>query len=369
MCVDVCREVSERMEGVEEGVATILPLLDKRHITIAVSEKLDHMDHHIDPTKAFIYGDGGAAARAACIIGKHLGLAAYIMEEVDVNAHVCHIGSGLLQEYMYSPVVKSTRVSRHVNSDSPVEVRKTIDLFKGFALGHQAADLFGSDEHLHSSPPSLGGDAIPDDTVRNDINQRITVILTQYRRNTTEAQIHAIFAQTIFNQVDSIIIYQNEEHLDLSFLKDVDFSGGLCKHGKANMNDLGRLEKRRLQKKCARAKNIIHFIRSTFNFKYHGRFTIPLLVDSTYVAVFDDDTIPQRTWLEYAMDHSMRYNAIVGSVGVVVGRDRQYYFRPPLDVTMEVRLLFFLWNNDVPRMYLSLCNVTSVTVSRLSCLY
>ena len=61
------------------------------------------------------------------------------------------------------------------------------------------------------------------------------------------------------------------------------------------------------------------------------------------MAVFDDDTVPQCHWLSHAILTSQKYDAIVGGVGVVIGRDRQFYFNPPVGDVLEVDYVGHAW--------------------------
>ena len=109
----------------------------------------------------------------------------------------------------------------------------------------------------------------------------INVILTVWKRNNLEEQLNAIKNQTV--DVSEIYVYQNESHIDISYLKDkYDFK---------------------------------HVHSKDMNFKFHGRFTLPLLFTSEYTAIFDDDTIPNPRWLEHCLSVSRERNCIVGANG------------------------------------------------------
>ena len=107
----------------------------------------------------------------------------------------------------------------------------------------------------------------------------ISVILTVWKRDNFLQQANAIKNQTA--KVDRIVVYQNENHVDLEQYQD-----GSWEH-----------------------------IRSSTNLKYHGRFTLPLLFTSEYTAIFDDDTIPAPKWLEHCITTSNDLNCIVGANG------------------------------------------------------
>ncbi len=63
---------------------------------------------------------------------------------------------------------------------------------------------------------------------------------------------------------------------------------------------------------------------------------MPLLLDTEYTVIFDDDTIPQPGWIEHAIGSSKQYNAIVGAVGMIVGSDAQYFMIAPIEYPLEV---------------------------------
>tara|TARA_R100000008_G_scaffold17216_1_gene8583 strand:+ start:4619 stop:5425 length:807 start_codon:yes stop_codon:yes gene_type:complete len=99
------------------------------------------------------------------------------------------------------------------------------------------------------------------------IKDEITVILTAWKRNHILKQLGMIKSQS--KKPYQIWIYQNESHVDINISKE---------------------EKEKYNISVIQSKDI--------NFKFHGRFVLPLLCDTEYVAIFDDDTMPQRRWFE-----------------------------------------------------------------------
>ena len=89
------------------------------------------------------------------------------------------------------------------------------------------------------------------------MNDKITVILTVWKRNNLEEQLEAIYDQTA--DLSDVYVYQNESHVDISSL----------------------------QKKY----KFKHVHSKDMNFKFHGRFTLPLLFESKYTAIFDDENL------------------------------------------------------------------------------
>ena len=107
----------------------------------------------------------------------------------------------------------------------------------------------------------------------------ISIILTVYKRNYIEEQLRRIYAQTV--NISNVYIYQNESHIDISHLKEkYDFK---------------------------------HIHSKDHNFKFHGRFTLPLLFETKYTAIFDDDTMPNPKWLEHCIELCEEKNCIVGA--------------------------------------------------------
>ncbi len=147
------------------------------------------------------------------------------------------------------------------------------------------------------------------------LKDNITVILTQYKRNTTLQQIISILRQSAISRVSKIIIYQNLDYVNLDFLRNI-FNGNNAEYAFIPPIEVVKSE--------------------DHNYKYHGRFSLALLVDSAFVAIFDDDTIPQSKWLEYATRKCNEENAIIGATGVIIARNKNMYFNPPFVGDIEV---------------------------------
>ena len=58
-------------------------------------------------------------------------------------------------------------------------------------------------------------------------------------------------------------------------------------------------------------------VKSSHNFLYHGRFTLPLLAQkqSEYIAVFDDDIMPGSRWLENCLNSMMEKPGLYVATG------------------------------------------------------
>jgi len=59
---------------------------------------------------------------------------------------------------------------------------------------------------------------------------------------------------------------------------------------------------------------------ANWNTKFFGRFTIPLLLRTPYVAMFDDDLLPQKDWFKNCLETIQKpeSNGILGGSGVVI---------------------------------------------------
>jgi len=108
----------------------------------------------------------------------------------------------------------------------------------------------------------------------------ITTVLQIYKRNTyLQKQIDAILKQTI--KSDKIIIVHNEGGVDFNYPENV------------------------------------QLIYANPNKKFHLRFAVGLLVDTEYVAFFDDDTLPGSKWFENCINTINKHDCIC----VANGRD------------------------------------------------
>jgi hypothetical protein len=66
-------------------------------------------------------------------------------------------------------------------------------------------------------------------------------------------------------------------------------------------------------------KNVKTYV-CNWNTKFFGRFTVPLLVNTPYVALFDDDILPQKDWLKNCIEtiENPESNGILGGIGIVL---------------------------------------------------
>lgn len=219
-----------------------------------------------------LYGDEYSRVRSACRIAS---LALDVGMNVLRNFQCGHDSDG--GKEFFSSVDSPAPLPRRVDPD---DVQKT----------EQATEALTVNFPLTSHPSSLFRP--------NYEAGRVTVVLTQYKRNTTELQLRAIFAQTSFSRVDRIVIFQNEEFVDLSFLKDIDFSSEILEP--STPQNYWNLQWNR-KKQPNKMHDIIQIVHSPhYNYKFYGRFALALTFDTEFTSIFDDDTIPQPCWLEYA---------------------------------------------------------------------
>lgn len=89
-------------------------------------------------------------------------------------------------------------------------------------------------------------------------------------------------------------------------------------------------------------------IKSSHNFKYHGRFALGLLAETKYVAFFDDDTIPGEEWFANCLVTITETPGILGGAGCIL-QSLQYVQHQRMGwpaqnpVTMEVDLVGHAW--------------------------
>jgi hypothetical protein len=109
---------------------------------------------------------------------------------------------------------------------------------------------------------------------------KLLVVLTQYKRNHLENQLKSIYSQTL--KPDYIVVFQNENYIDIIKLKE--------------------------------QYNFIH-IKSDYNTKYFGRFSICFSFPVDYCVVLDDDIIPGKNCLKNHIEECIRLNGIIGGSG------------------------------------------------------
>ena len=109
---------------------------------------------------------------------------------------------------------------------------------------------------------------------------KVGLLLTQWKRPYLERQLKAIDAQTL--KPDYIIVFQNENHVDISSLKD--------------------------------KYNFIH-VKSDYNTKFFGRFAYFFTLPVDICIVMDDDIVPAVGCIENYVTQCNEKNAIIGGNG------------------------------------------------------
>lgn len=113
----------------------------------------------------------------------------------------------------------------------------------------------------------------------------ISVILNVYKRpHTLEKQIEAIMNQSVNIKPENIHVWYNN-----SDVKQVLPKNGLIKTYNCNWNT-----------------------------KFFGRFTIPLMIRTEYVAMFDDDIYPEKNWFKNCLNSMNKQEGIYGGSGVIL---------------------------------------------------
>jgi hypothetical protein len=125
----------------------------------------------------------------------------------------------------------------------------------------------------------------------------ITCILNVYKRpHCLKEQLEAVLSQTL--PPKKIIIYKNYTEGILTLPNDV-------------------LE--------LAFKNNVTIVNSSENYGVWARFAIALLAKTTYVCIFDDDTIPGKKWFENCYTTILKVNGLLGTIGVILVPSKEKY--------------------------------------------
>lgn len=120
----------------------------------------------------------------------------------------------------------------------------------------------------------------------------ISIIFNVYKRpHLLERQIEAIKNQSVPTKSEDIHVWYNKSEISQYYPND----------------------------------KLINTYTCNWNTKFWGRFTIPLFLKTDYVALFDDDIIPQKNWLKNCLDTIENPNTcgILGGSGVII-KERSY---------------------------------------------
>ncbi len=140
----------------------------------------------------------------------------------------------------------------------------------------------------------------------------ITVIITVWKRTYLDEQLKSLVQQSVPPRY--IWILQNENHVDIG----------------------------PVVAQYAAVFPGISVIRSGFNLKFFGRFSICSHVTTEYVLVIDDDVIPSRNWLATCLEKCARYNAVISCTGRII---KPAGFRPE-DCDEREREMYFIGDNQ-----------------------
>jgi hypothetical protein len=145
---------------------------------------------------------------------------------------------------------------------------------------------------------------------------KICVILTAYKRtNFLITQINSLLRQSL--RPDHIVIWNNSQTLFALDKFDIPIT-------------------------------IIH---STENLGVWARFTAPLLIDSKFYCIFDDDTIPGERWLENCTITFGIERALMGTIGLTFLSNKYYEHRRfgwanPIETSTSVDIVGHSWFFD-----------------------
>ena len=115
----------------------------------------------------------------------------------------------------------------------------------------------------------------------------ISVILNVYKRpHTLDRQVEAVLAQSVEVLPENIHVWYNESGL----------------------------------RNPAPVNKSVKTYRSSWNTKFFGRFTLPLLCRTKYIAMFDDDNIPNGDWFKSCLEviNNPKTDGILGGTGVTI---------------------------------------------------
>jgi hypothetical protein len=90
-------------------------------------------------------------------------------------------------------------------------------------------------------------------------------------------------------------------------------------------------------------------IQSSENYGVWARFTPGLLVNTEYICVFDDDTIPQIKWFENCLNTQKTHPGLLGAIGICFREGNKYEnlcrfgWDGPCDTPMEVDIVGHAW--------------------------
>lgn len=144
-----------------------------------------------------------------------------------------------------------------------------------------------------NSDVTFGLDPLDEDFGRREIKGSVTVIIQVFQKDSRllDRQLQALVSST--EKPYEIIVLQNENRSH--------FESTLSKY-----------------------PSVKHIHSVNKNLKYHGRFLLPLMVETEFCAIVDDDSIPGSEFLSQAVKYVHKLNGMVGSSGRRIGSSFGY---------------------------------------------
>lgn len=119
------------------------------------------------------------------------------------------------------------------------------------------------------------------------VNNEVSVILNVYKRpEMLEKQIEALLNQSVPIKEENIHVWYNQSDVEQLFPVNEKVNTYIC----------------------------------NWNTKFFGRFTVPLLVKTPFIGMFDDDMLPQKDWIKNCLNtiETPETNGILGGSGVIL---------------------------------------------------
>lgn len=121
------------------------------------------------------------------------------------------------------------------------------------------------------------------------MSEDIGVVFNVYKRpEMLEKQITAIKNQSVGVDINNIHVWYNKSDIPYTLPIDKEIKTYIC----------------------------------NWNTKFWGRFTVPLLLNNKYIAIFDDDIIPNKDWFSNCIKtiNNSTTNGILGGSGVLISK-------------------------------------------------
>eukprot|EP01042_Synura_sphagnicola_P007805 gene7805-9993_t len=304
---------SDRMEPFEAGLARRLPAR-KAELVRAIRNHFDNtatssqrrwdtaqLYSGSDSSTVSVYGDNMVSRRISALLC------------ASISADCPSPDEQVLSPFKYTPPGDKPPLPRLVK-DQDAALRA----IEQFTVDKHPSTLF----RLDRIPFSL--------TVILLVNDNTTQTPDQ-TRNRVRRQILSVYAQTVVENITEILVYQNGDEVDLEGIDlDLDLDGPV-----GGSDGRGG---------TAPARPPVHVIQSSsYSFHGFGRLTLPLMVETEFTLFLDEAVLPGAGWAAFAMEQSVRAEAVVGSRGVIVGRNTLFVVDAPVDYALEVDYVSGAW--------------------------